>query len=72
MSEGPPRFKCEVVACHVMLRDPDAIIYTARVHAPSGRARTVHACVKHMEIVVGKALSAIREEPFTYMEDIDL
>ena len=57
----PKHLRCPVMDCHM---GPDANVYTALVRGPDGRQRLARGCVKHLELQVGKALSAIRLEPF--------
>ena len=54
-------FKCPVMDCHM---GSEAELYSAQITGPDQRQRTVHACVKHFELICGKALSDLRLEPF--------
>lgn len=57
----PENRGCPVIACHM---GPDALMYRALVVGPDGRQRAVRGCVKHLDLVVAKAVSQIRVEPF--------
>ncbi len=57
----PEKRRCPVIACHM---GDAALIYQALVVGPDGRQRAVAGCVKHLDLLVAKAVSQIRVEPF--------